>query len=109
MVICPQCGYPYENDQLMVGVRDITCANCPWHGSSSDLITVSDEAPVDKMQELYRYLGAEIAPVLGKKMVALGLLEETATTSNITKVARVLKSGTRGAFTGVISSLFAEE
>ena len=109
MVICPQCGYPYESEAVTISVRDVTCANCAWGGLSSELITAPEEAPVAEMQALYKWLGEELAPVLGKKMVELGLLQPSHEKANVVKIARVLKGGTRGAFQGVISTLFIEE
>lgn len=109
MVICPQCGYPYEDEAFIIGERDIKCANCGWRGSSTDLISAPEEAPVAAMQELYQFLGEEIAPSVGRKMVELGLLRPTQDKENVMKVAAVLRGGTRGAFQGVITTLFVQE
>lgn len=109
MVICPECGYPYENDQMLVGERTIRCANCSWSGSSSKLITTPEEVPVGAMQSLYEFLGKVISPQVARKMVELELLESNKEPENVQKIARVLSHGTRATFQGVLSALFNEE
>jgi len=109
MVICPECGYPYEDDQMLIGSRTIRCANCSWSGNSSKLITAPEEVPVGAMQSLYEFLGKVISPQVAKKMVELGLLSTSKETENVQKIARVLSHGTRSTFQGVLSALFAEE
>ena len=109
MVICPQCGYPYEDNQLVIGERNVSCAHCAWSGSSTQLILAPDEAPVREMQQFYEFLARDIAPTLAKKMLDLGLFKRSADQENIAKIARVLKNGTRGTFQGILASLFAEE
>lgn len=109
MVICPACGYPYEDDQMVIGARTIRCANCSWRGNSSELITASEEVPIGSMQTLYEFLGKEISPQVARKMVDLGLLSNSKETENVQKIAGVLSFGTRGMFRGVLSALFAGE
>lgn len=109
MVICPECGYPYEDDQLLVSEKKVQCDNCPWRGSSADLLMTEGAAPAYEMQQLYQYIGRELAPMLGRRMVQLGLLQRSSDTENIAMVARVLREGTRGAFRGVLDELYREE
>jgi len=109
MVICPECGYPYEDEAYTIGERNIQCANCSWSGSSSKLIAAPEAAPVDKLQELFRFLGKDIGPQIGVRLVKLGLLTNSSEPENVAKIARVLQAGARGAFRGLVTALFTEE
>ena len=110
-MICPECGYPYDDDSSIVAVRDIICANCRWSGSSSKLLQVKGELKggVDVLQQLYFFLGKSIAPQIGVKLVELGLLAPDKDPGNVVRIARVLSLVSRASFRSVLESLAPEE
>lgn len=107
MVVCPDCGYPYSDDTHVLGARDIVCANCKWKGSSTALLqTKGDlEGGVGALQELYEFLGKNIAPQITVLAVKLGFLSDDRDAENYRRIARVLSRVTRATFRELLQAL----
>jgi len=110
MVICPECGYPYDDDTYVLGARDIICANCKWKGSSTELLQTKGELDggVDALQHIYLFLGKTIAPQIAAKAVELGFLSGEKTPANYRRIAKVLSRITRAVFKELVEALIAD-
>lgn len=110
-VICPECGYPYEDNTYVVAERSVTCANCRWSGSSANLLQVRGELQggVDTLQQLYLFLGKNITPQIGVKMMELGLLCREGSVENVSHVAHTLVTISRATFKTILELVTKEE
>jgi hypothetical protein len=107
MVVCPECGYPYPDDTCVVGVRGVVCANCTWKGSSTELLQIRGEfdVGVDSLQNLYLFLGRNIAPRIAVKGIELGFFSKEGTPENHRRIAEVLRRITRATFREMLQAL----
>lgn len=108
MVVCPRCGYPQEEDVLVVAEWDVTCEMCAWHGPSTELLTVDNEANIQdprKLQEFMKFLQTAISPLIGKELANLGLITRDPTTENLAFVTKLLVEYSRAGFGAVLKGL----
>mgnify|MGYP001824616049 CR=1 FL=1 len=108
MVVCPQCGYPKEENALVIGERDVTCKMCAWHGSSSELLEFEDESKFQdprKLQEFMGFLQKHISPLVGKELANLELISRDPSPDNIAFITKLLVDYSRAGFGAVLKGL----
>lgn len=112
MVVCPRCGYPQEEDVLVVAEWDITCEMCAWSGGSTELLRVDDESQFQdprKLQEFMFFLQKHISPLIGKELANLGLISRQASPENLAFVTKLLIDFSRAGFGAVLKGLLREQ
>lgn len=119
MLICPRCGFPSEQDEVIQAPREATCRRCTWKGESQELIYLDDRlAGVQqfqaKMERFYVGMATMVGPLIGKLLLDESLIESPRDVEGdererrIVVIARVLQAATNGAVQGVVTALSEE-
>lgn len=119
MLICPRCGYPNEQNELIEAPRDAKCSRCTWEGRSQELIYLDDnKAGVadfqGRMERFYVNMATMVAPLIGKLLLDEGLIpspkdvEGDERDERIKLVARILQATTNAAVQGAVSAMAKE-
>lgn len=119
MRICPQCGGPFPDDEVIIASKEMTCPRCRWTGTSEGTILIDENVTgmedfQSQLEKLYVGLAQQVAPVIGKLLIESGMvlaptgLDEKEDKRRIEFLARVLQGSTRGTVQG-IASVIAEE
>lgn len=120
MNICPQCGNPFSDDDLVVSTdKSMYCDRCHWQGTADQLIHVDDaltgvENFQSQLELLYRGMAQNVAPHIGKLLIETGLVLKPDSSHaeedkrRVEFLAKVLQGATRGAIEGM-ASVIAEE
>lgn len=95
MVVCPRCGYPYMGEAHVISEREVSCSRCEWSGNSADLLNV-DPSRITNPQvfdELFVFLAEQVGPVIGRKLLQLGLVQlgtHKETAVNLSKILHLV-------------------
>lgn len=119
MLICPRCGYPNEQNELVEATRDAECTRCTWNGSSTELIYLDNKiAGVQgfqaRMERFYVNMATMVAPLIGKLLLEEGLIpnpkdvDGNERDERIQLTARVLQATTNGAVQSAVSAITTE-
>lgn len=107
MVICPHCAYPYTGGSEIIAERDVVCTRCDWTGSSSKLLIVDDDRVMDPraFDQLYFFLHKEVAPIVGRTLIQLGMASSESTPDNMKFLGEVLRDYTSAGFEVLIKGI----
>ena len=119
MLICPQCGFPSEQNELIKAPRDAECTRCTWKGKSQELIYMDDNLAGVKdfqgrMERFYVSMATMVAPLIGKLLLDEKLIpspkdvEGDERDNRIQLVARILQATTNGAVQAAVTALSKE-
>lgn len=119
MLICPQCGFPSEQNELIEAPKDAKCGRCTWVGQSQELIYLDDNlAGVQDfqghMESFYVNMATMVAPLIGKLLLDEKLIpnpkdvEGDERNKRIHIIARVLQATTNGAVQAAVAALTKE-
>lgn len=104
MVVCPRCAYPHPGDIRIIAERDVVCSRCDWKGPSSSLLLVDDDKIVDPrvFDQFYTFLHKEVAPVVGRALIQLGVVSGGRSSAEVMHLARVLRDFTSAGLEAIV-------
>jgi hypothetical protein len=107
VVVCPECGFPVEDDSRVIAARRVKCDNCAWTGDSSKLIEVLGGSTIspDVFRQLFLHISRVVSPSVAAKMLQLGLISEKRNAENLKSIASILRAGSRGMFEGIVRAM----
>lgn len=110
MLICPQCGWPRDERDILADTA-VSCEYCKWTGVSTALLRAEGDAAhdaevIEKLQYLIDFIAREPAAKIGVELVSIGLVPRTFDAANVARLARITRAVSRAAFRAVVMEIF---
>ena len=111
MIVCPRCAYPYMGEAYVVSERTVQCSRCNWVGSSTELLNVAGDNVVNPQvfDEFYTFLHKSVSPVMGRKMIQLGIVPRDKTVEGAKYLGGILQEISKAVIGTVIKEVLGGE
>lgn len=91
----------------VISDRLVNCSRCEWFGNSTELLTV-DPGRVTNPQvfdELFIFLAEQVAPVIGRKLLQLGLVPQGTPKETAVSLSKILHPVSKAILEAVVKEV----